>query len=93
MAFQCGESSGFQKNRGANVKYASDPFWGEKAASFSYEIDKYLSGGNSNLKDTNSNQIGMATSNNKVIKKDGTREEWQDSKIVNAFSLSNLAPI
>ncbi|MDI9217095.1 cell wall-binding repeat-containing protein [Clostridium tertium] len=60
------------KNRGTNVKYASDPFWGEKATSFAYEIDKYLSGGNSNLKDTNSKQIGVATSNNSVIKKDGT---------------------
>lgn len=58
------------KNRGANVKYASDPFWGEKAASFAYDIDKYLSGGN--LKDTNANQIGMARSNNVVIKGDGT---------------------
>ncbi|MCR1950676.1 cell wall-binding repeat-containing protein [Clostridium sp. DSM 100503] len=60
------------KNRGTNVKYASDPFWGEKATSFAYEIDKYLSGGNSNLKDTNSKQIGVATSNTSVIKKDGT---------------------
>lgn len=55
------------KNRGANVKYASDPFWGEKAAKHAYSIDKYLSGGNSNLRDTNSKQIGIATTNNKVI--------------------------
>ncbi|MGN0025375.1 MAG: glucosaminidase domain-containing protein, partial [Clostridium sp.] len=60
------------KNKGANVRYASDPFWGEKAASFAYEIDKYLSGGNSNLKDTNSKQIGMATANNSVINRNGT---------------------
>lgn len=60
------------KNRGANVKYASDPFWGEKAAGFAYLIDKTLSGGSSNLKDTNSKQIGIAKSTNKVIKKDGT---------------------
>lgn len=60
------------KNRGANVKYASDPFWGEKAASFAYEIDKYLSGSNSNLKDTNSKQIGVATSSTSVIKRDGS---------------------
>ncbi|GAA0083685.1 hypothetical protein UT300007_01240 [Clostridium sp. CTA-7] len=60
------------KNRGANVKYASDPFWGEKAASFAYEIDKYLSGGNTNLKDTNANQVGMARTNNAVIKRDGS---------------------
>ena len=60
------------KNKGVNVQYASDPFWGEKAASYAYQIDKYLSGGNSNLKDTNTYQIGMATANNSVIKNDGT---------------------
>lgn len=60
------------KNRGANVKYASDPFWGEKAAKHAYSVDKYLSGGNSNLRDTNSNQIGMAVSNTPVITKNGT---------------------
>lgn len=60
------------KNRGTNVKYASDPYWGEKATSFAYEIDKYLSGGNTNLRDTNSKQIGVATSNNAVIKNNGT---------------------
>lgn len=60
------------KDRGANVKYASDPYWGEKAAQYAYEIDKYLSGGTTNLRDTNSKQIGMATANNTVIKKDGT---------------------
>ncbi|WP_418223266.1 cell wall-binding repeat-containing protein [Clostridium isatidis] len=60
------------KNRGVNVKYASDPFWGEKAAKYAYEIDKYLSGGYSNLRDTNSKQIGIATADNSVIKKDGS---------------------
>lgn len=60
------------KNRGTNVKYASDPFWGEKATKYAYEIDKYLSGGNSNLKDTNSKQIGVAISNNSVINRSGT---------------------
>ena len=60
------------KDGGANVKYASDPYWGEKAAAYAYEIDKYLSNGNSNLKDTNSNQIGMATTNNTVVTKNGS---------------------
>ena len=59
------------KNRGANVKYASDPYWGEKAASFAYEVDKYLSIGSESLMDTNSKQIGIATANNRVVKKDG----------------------
>ncbi|HSQ88850.1 cell wall-binding repeat-containing protein, partial [Romboutsia sp.] len=31
------------KNLGCNVKYASDPFWGEKASSFMNEMDVYLS--------------------------------------------------
>ncbi|GAB6168285.1 hypothetical protein JCM1393_07450 [Clostridium carnis] len=60
------------KYRGANVKYASDPFWGEKAASYAHGIDKYLSGGVNNLKDTNAYQIGMARSNNSVVNGNGT---------------------
>ena len=28
------------KDEGANYKYASDPFWGEKAASYYYQLDK-----------------------------------------------------
>ena len=28
------------KNSGLNVKYASDPYWGEKAASYYYQLDK-----------------------------------------------------
>lgn len=30
------------KASGMNIKYASDPYWGEKAASHSYSIDEYL---------------------------------------------------
>lgn len=30
------------KATGVNVKYASDPYWGEKAATYSYAIDNYL---------------------------------------------------
>ena len=45
---------------GANVKYASDPFWGEKAASYAFTVDKYLSGNNINsLNDYNYNQLGI----------------------------------
>ena len=48
------------KNLGANVKYASDPFWGEKAASNAYANDRYLSGGNiAKLSDYNSNILGI----------------------------------
>nr|WP_207733834.1 cell wall-binding repeat-containing protein [Clostridium sp. 1001275B_160808_H3] len=88
------------KNRGTNVKYASDPFWGEKATSFAYEIDKYLSGGNSNLKDTNSKQIGVATSNNSVINRSGallynvTNDTNQYGAYINTpFVISNLQQV
>lgn len=60
------------KALGANVKYASDPFWGEKAASNGYENDKYLSGSINSLRDYNSNVIGIITGPTKVIKKDGS---------------------
>lgn len=30
------------KNQGLNIKYASDPYWGEKAAAYYYDIDKYF---------------------------------------------------
>ena len=42
------------KEGGVNVKYASDAYWGEKAASFYYSIDKYLG-----FKDYNSYVIGV----------------------------------
>ena len=58
------------KNKGVNVQYASGPIPGEKRLQvMPTKIDKSLSGGNSNLKDTNTYQIGMATANNSVIKK------------------------
>ena len=60
------------KAAGANVKYASDPFWGEKAASNAYEADKYLSGGSTSLRDYNNNIIGIFTSPTTVMKSDGS---------------------
>lgn len=60
------------KKNGANIRYASDPFWGEKASQYAYRIDKYLSGTIDNLKDTNVYQIAITTSNNKVMKSDGS---------------------
>lgn len=60
------------KKNGANIRYASDPFWGEKASQYAYRIDKYLSESIDNLKDTNVYQIAMTTSNNKVVKSDGS---------------------
>lgn len=55
------------KKNGANVKYASDPFWGEKAAKNAFKIDRYLSGGINNLNDYNAYQLGIYTSQNEVI--------------------------
>lgn len=60
------------KKNGANLRYASDPYWGEKASQYAYRIDKHLSGTVDNLIDTNVYQIAMATSNNKVMKNDGS---------------------
>ena len=79
------------KNRGANVKYASDPFWGEKAAKHAYAVDKYLSGNNNNLRDTNSNQIGIATTNNRVITSSGA-ELYPVSSDLNQYAFYTETP-
>lgn len=50
------------KDIGANVKYASDPFWGEKAAGIAFRIDEYLSNNElNNLKDYNNYQLIRVT--------------------------------
>lgn len=54
------------KKNGANVKYASDPFWGEKGAKNAFKIDRYLSGGINSLNDYNAYQLGIYTSQNEV---------------------------
>ena len=59
------------KNLGANVKYASDPFWGEKATKYAFDIDLQLSGSVNSLRDTNRYQIAMYTTTNKVTDKNG----------------------
>lgn len=48
------------KSAGMNVKYASDPYWGEKAAQYAMEIDEALGG-----KDHNQYAVGI--SNQKEI--------------------------
>lgn len=45
------------KQEGLNVKYASDPFWGEKAASYYYDLDSFYS-----FQDRDSVQIGILNS-------------------------------
>ena len=49
------------KGSGMNVKYASDPFWGEKIAGWYYRFDKA-----SGMKDYNSYIIGIKTANTVV---------------------------
>lgn len=60
------------KQLGANVKYASDPFWGEKAAQHAFSIDYELSNGDiENLKDYNGYQLATYTGANEVINVEG----------------------
>lgn len=71
------------KNLGANVQYASDPFWGEKAASFAMQIDYYLSGNDVNkLRDENYYQLIKYVGTNTVIGADGT--EFYDIATTNS---------
>ena len=53
------------KNIGANVRYASDPYWSEKAVSRMYQLDKFL-GGDTELKDYNRYLLGMYTNETSV---------------------------
>jgi beta-N-acetylglucosaminidase len=56
------------KNIGLNIKYASDPYWGEKAANFMYQIS--IANGNS---DYNAYKIGIFNSSNNVINDQGNQ--------------------
>ena len=47
------------KGSGFNVKYASDPYWGLKAAAIAYEIDKTDNGHDGTLTDYNNYQLGL----------------------------------
>ena len=47
------------KGSGFNVKYASDPYWGAKAAAIAYEIDKTDNGHDGTLTDYNLHTIGV----------------------------------
>ena len=60
------------KSLGANVRYASDPFWSEKAISRMYQLDKFL-GGDTGLKDYNRYLLGMYT-NETSIKNTSNKE-------------------
>ncbi|MBU3108891.1 glucosaminidase domain-containing protein [Clostridium gasigenes] len=61
------------KQLGANVKYASDPFWGEKAAQHAFTIDYELSNKDiNNLRDTNGYQLAIYTGANEVKELNGS---------------------
>ncbi|SDP85011.1 glucosaminidase domain-containing protein [Clostridium gasigenes] len=61
------------KQLGANVKYASDPFWGEKAAQHAFTIDYELSNKDiNNLKDNNGYQLAIYTGSNEVKELNGS---------------------
>lgn len=49
------------KNAGINVKYASDPYWGEKAANFYFQFDRQFG-----MKDYQKVNIGIVTTNTPV---------------------------
>ncbi|MFH5874283.1 glucosaminidase domain-containing protein [Clostridium perfringens] len=62
------------KGSGANVKYASDPFWGEKAGQNAYIADYWTSGkGIAGLKDYNYYQLGIYTGASSVTNKDNEK--------------------
>lgn len=58
------------KSLGCNVKYASDPYWGEKASSFMHDINTYLFKQGKN-DDYNRYTIGIVNKNSDVNNKDG----------------------
>lgn len=61
------------KKLGANVKYASDPFWGEKASKYALGVDLYYANNDiKKLKDYNRYKIGIYTSKNNVKNLSGT---------------------
>lgn len=70
------------KNYGANVRYASDPFWAEKASMHAYAIDKFLSNNDKNLRDSNIYDIGIVKRNTPVINRAGTK----------LYDISTVAP-
>ena len=58
------------KNLGCNVKYASDPYWGEKSSSFMHDMNAYLFNQGKN-DDYNRYTIGIVNKNSDVKNKDG----------------------
>ena len=76
------------KGSGINVQYASDPYWGIKIASISYNIDKFANNYNGNLKDYNTYTLAFVKDNyNDVIYSNNIK--W-DSKFYKASTGNNV---
>lgn len=72
------------KNSGLNVTYASDPYWGEKAASYYYKLDKY-----NGLKDYGNETIAIhPTAERMPIRKEASTTS---TSIGSVASVSNLS--
>ena len=66
------------KDLGTNVKYASDPYWGEKNASHYFNVDKSISGFNNcydytKLFDYNNYTLGLITGDTAVYFNNGSK--------------------
>ncbi|WP_051263195.1 S-layer homology domain-containing protein [Tuberibacillus calidus] len=55
------------KNAGMNMKYASDPYWGQKIAGYMFQIDKYLGG-----RDFNKYVLAVATADSLNVRANPT---------------------
>lgn len=73
------------KGSGMNVRYASDAYWGEKAASYAYQIDK-----ESGFKDKN-NTLVAYTGHDETIKL--YREPTQKSSVITTLADSTYLPV
>lgn len=78
------------KNSGINVKYAADPYWGEKMASYYYSLDNF-----NDFKDLNYYSIGIKTSLDNVdVKKDpSTTSKTIYTLKSTTFSISDMPSI
>ena len=78
------------KNSGVNVKYASDPYWGEKIASYYYSIDNY-----SDLKDYKSVKIGIKVTDTPVpVKKEANNSSLTLYKLESYYNdVSNMSVV
>lgn len=73
------------KGSGMNVRYASDAYWGEKAASYAYQIDK-----ESGLKDKNKEKIAYTTHDETVTL---YAEASRNSSVVTTLADSSYLPV